>query len=44
MNTRLLFFGPNLVPFISSLHEYGGSEVDALENYGLVVTQAMGTY
>lgn len=44
MNTRLLFFGPNLVLLVSSFHEYGDSEVNALENYGLMVIQAMGTY
>lgn len=42
MYTWLLFFGPNFIPFASSFHEYGGSEVNALEN-GLVVIQAMGT-
>ena len=43
MCTPDLFFGSNFVPFVSSFHEYGGSEVNALENDGLVVTRAMGT-
>lgn len=36
--TRDFFFGGglNLVPFASSFYEYGASEVNALENYGLI--------
>ena len=37
-----LFFSSNPVSFVSSFHEYGGSEVNALENEGLVVILATG--